>query len=187
MSLKKVDARSIEERPKEILDRNEYGHWEMDTVVGGKGKSKDCLLVMTERMTRREYIKKIPDKSTKSVSNALNDYEHFMGYKKFTETFKTITCDNGCEFSGTVGIEKSCLKDNENRTTLYYCHPYSSYERGSNENANKLIRRFIPKGSDIGAYTDEQISYIQNWVNNYPRKILNYLSSELYCDKLSIE
>ena len=63
--------------------------------------------------------------------------------------------------------------DIEKRTKVYYAHPYSSFERGSNENANKLIRRFIPKGADISSYSDEKIKYIENWINNYPRRIFN--------------
>ena len=98
-----------------------------------------------------------------------------MGTETFKETFKTISCDNGTEFSDTTGIETSI--DNTRRTTVYYCHPYCAFERGSNENQNRMIRRFIPKGSDISQYTDEYIAYVQNWINSYPRRLFNGLSS----------
>lgn len=177
-------GRSIEERPEAVKTRDSVGNWEMDTVVGGAGKSKSCLLVLTERMTRKELIRKIPDKSMKSVVDALNDIERLYGFEEFKNTFKTITSDNGSEFFDSVGIETSVLYPDKKRTVLYYCHPYNACERGSNENANKLIRRHIPKGCDIGDYTDEQIQEIENWINNYPRRILEYLTSNLVYEKV---
>ncbi|NTW70857.1 MAG: IS30 family transposase, partial [Eubacteriaceae bacterium] len=79
-----------------------------------------------------------------------------------------------------VLIEKSVLT-NKKRTTAYYAHPYSSWERGSNENTNKIIRRFVPKGSNIGNYSKKAIKQIEQWINNYPRKILGYqTASEVY-------
>ena len=101
-----------------------------------------------------------------------------IGSARFRKTFKTITVDNGGELMDTVGIEKSC-KTKGSRTTIYYCHPYSSWKRGSNENANSLIRRFIPKGTPIENYTDKQILKIEQWINNYPRKILGYQSANM--------
>lgn len=167
----RLKGKSIEERPKSISKREKYGHWEMDTVVSGKKKCKECLLVLTERMTRQEYILKMIDKSAQSTVQCLDKLEKRLGKKRFRETFKTITTDNGTEFKDIKGMEK------DGRTTTYLCHPYSSYERGSNENANKLIRRFIPKGSDISKYTDKDIQQIETWINNYPRKLFNGLSS----------
>ena len=103
----------------------------------------------------------------------LNQIEREIGSQNFQQIFKTITMDNGVEFLDFAGIEKGCRNKNKKRTKAYYCHPYSSWERGTNENSNKLIRRFIPKGTIIENYTDEEIIYIQNWINNYPRKIFN--------------
>lgn len=171
VALKNTKGRSIEERPKEILNRDDIGHWELDTVVGARGKGKACLLVFTERATRTELIRKIQDKKAESVVKALDKIEKELGAKKFRETFKTITMDNGVEFLDNEGIEKSCINKKTPRTTTYYCHPYASSERGSNENANKLIRRFVPKGDMIENYSDEDIAYIEHWMNNYPRKI----------------
>lgn len=185
VALNNIRGKSIEERPKAVKQRDSVGHWEMDTVVGGKGTSKDCLLVLTERVTRKELIRKIPDKSMKSVVNALDDIERLYGYDEFVNTFKTITCDNGSEFFDSQGTEISIFHSDKQRTILYYCHPYSAYERGSNENANKLIRRHIPKGSDIGSYTDEQIQEIEDWINNYPRRLLNYLTANIAYEQLA--
>ena len=166
---------SISERPEEIDTREDYGHWEMDTVVGKQG-TKTVLLVLTERKTRQEIIFKMKSKSEACVIKTLDKLERKMGSKKFREQFKTITCDNGCENLDFEGIERSALV-NQPRTKVYYAHPYSAWERGSNENANKLIRRFVPKGSDISKFSHGRIKLIENWINNYPRRILNGLSS----------
>ena len=162
---------SISDRPEDIDTREEYGHWEMDTVVGKQG-TKTVLLVLTERKTRQEMIFKMASKSQECVVRTLDKLERKMGSKTFRETFLTITCDNGCENLDFEGIEKSCLTDIQ-RTKVYYAHPYSAWERGSNENANKLIRRFIPKGADIADFSQKRIKMIENWINNYPRRIFN--------------
>lgn len=166
---------SISERPEYIEERKEYGHWELDTVVGKKG-TKNVLMVLTERSTREEMIFKIKSKSQYCIVTELNKSEEKLK-DSFYDTFKTITCDNGCENLDYEGMENSILLTNKKRTNVYYAHPYSSFERGSNENANKLIRRFIPKGADISSYSDEEIKYIENWINNYPRRIFNGASS----------
>lgn len=168
---------SISERPKEVDDRIEIGHWEMDTVVGKRG-SKTVLLVLSERVMRKEMIFKIPSKSQIAVVNALDKLERKLG-SKFSKIFKTITCDNGCENLNFEGIERSVLR-NTYRTKVYYAHPYSAWERGTNENINKMIRRFISKGADISKYTKKEIKRIEHWINNYPRKILNGLSANMY-------
>ena len=168
---------SISQRNEEIESREEYGHWEMDTVVGKKG-TNTVLLVFTERKTRQEIIRKIKSKSQYCVVKEINKLERKMGAKTFRETFKTITCDNGCENLDFEGIERSVLVK-QKRTTVFYAHPYSAWERGSNENANKLIRRFIPKGADIGEFSHERIKMIEHWINNYPRRLFNGLSSNM--------
>lgn len=186
VALKNLKGTSIEQRPEEIKDRNKYGHWEMDTVVGSHKKhGKECLLVLSERMTREELIFKIPNKKSESVIRTINLLERKLGSKKFREKFKTITCDNGVEFLNFSEIEKS-IHTKIPRTKVYYCHPYSSWERGTNENINKMIRRFIPKGTVIENYSKEEISKIQDWINNYPRKILKGLSAKQYKKELGI-
>lgn len=174
---------SISERPEEIDTREEYGHWEMDTVVGKQG-TKTVLLVLTERKSRQEMLFKMKSKSEASVVKALDKLERKIGSKQFREQFKTITCDNGCENLDFEGIERSILV-NQPRTKVYYAHPYSAWERGSNENANKLIRRFIPKGADIGEFSYRRIKMIENWINNYPRRILNGLSANQLIQQLN--
>lgn len=173
-SYKNLRGRSIEERPANVEDRQEKGHWEMDLVVGGSQGSKAVLLTMTERTSRREIIRKLPDKTQDSVRHALDVMERQMGRVGFSKTFLSITVDNGAEFLGSREMERSCVSSRKPRTVIYYAHPYSAYERGSNENMNRMIRRFIPKGADIGQYTKKQIQRIENWLNSYPRKILDY-------------
>ena len=165
-----LKGRSIEQRPQYINERKEVGHWEMDLVVG---KGTTCLQVLTERVTRKELIFKIPNKKQQTIVQTLDRLE--KEYKEaFYTMFKSITMDNGTEFVDQQALEASCIKAGKKRTTCYYAHPYSSWERGSNENANRLIRRFIPKGANIDQYSDQQIKEIEQWMNNYPRKLLAY-------------
>jgi len=171
-----VKGTSIAERPVEIDDRKEFGHWEMDTVVGKQG-TKTVLLVLSERMARQELIFKIKSKSQNEVIKIINRLERQNG-SNFKKIFKSITTDNGGEFLDFDGIEKS-LFSNKKRTKMYFAHPYSSWERGTNENINKMIRRFIPKSVDISMFSDKEIERIQNWINNYPRKILGGESSNM--------
>lgn len=186
VALNNLKGTSIEQRPKDIKYRKEYGNWEMDTVVGGhKNHGKECLLVLSERMTREELILKIPNKKSESVVKALNSLERKLGSRQFRQTFKTITCDNGVEFLDFKGIEKS-IHTKIPRTKVYYCHPYSSWERGTNENINKMIRRFIPKGAVMEDYSREEILKIQQWINNYPRKIFGGLSANEYKKELGL-
>lgn len=168
--------KSIEHRPKEANLRSVYGHWEGDLVVGKQG-TKTVLFTLTERKTRQEIIMKLTNKETKTIAKAIDKLER--RYKgKFYSMFKSITFDNGVEFMGYKGIEKSCLRKKE-RTNIYYAHPYCSGERGTNENNNRLIRRFIPKGVDIGEIKQSKIREIEDWINNYPRSIFGYKSSNM--------
>ncbi len=165
-------SRSIDKRPKEANERIVAGHWEMDTVYSGKEFSSVCLLTLTERKTRVEITRKIPDRTAASVTKEIDKIERQMGALAFRELFISITPDNGTEFSNVEALERSIL-NKKARTQLFFAHPYSSYERGTNENHNGIIRRFIPKGSDIGLQKKSTIRRIQDWMNNYPRKILN--------------
>ncbi len=105
-----------------------------------------------------------------SVSNATKQ-------EAFKVVFKSITADNDSEFLDYAALEASVF-GLAARTRLYYAHPYSSWERGSNENANRMIRRFIPKGSDISKCTRTAIQEVENWINRYPQKILNFKTAE---------
>lgn len=165
---------SIEQRSSEIDNRSTFGHWEMDCVIGQKG-TKPVLLVLTERKTRCEHIIPMRDKSAESVVHSLDRLERRYG-SRFYDLFKTITVDNGSEFADCAGIEKACRR-NGKRTKVYYCHPYTSCERGSNENQNRIIRRFIPKGTNIGKLSRSYIQQVEDWINNYPRKLFAYASA----------
>ena len=163
---KRVLGPSIETRPVEIAKRNCFGHWEIDTVIGSKAKTDSVLLTLVERKTRFELIIKLDGKDSASVDHAIQELRNRAG-DNFEFLFKTITSDNGSEFSG---LHES-LKDVLN---VYFAHPYASWERGTSENQHKLIRRFIPKGRPINKIGETQIKRIQQWMNDYPRKILGY-------------
>lgn len=179
---RKSAGTSIEKRPAEIAKRDTFGHWEMDTVKGKQGKTKGCFLVLTERLTRMEIVRKMPDQCAASVVQELNQLERIWG-NHFQQVFKTITVDNGVEFSDVQGMETSA--DGSHRLDCYYCHAYSSYERGSNENNNRLVRRHAPKGTDLDQYGSDDVLYIQDWVNDYPRKMFNWRTSrELFMEQL---
>ena len=173
----KVPAeKSIDFRPKEASDRSEYGHWEGDLVVGKEGKGA-ALLTFTERKTREEIIFKIPSKHGVNVAKSIDKLER--KYKaEFKNKFKTITFDNSGEFRDYKALEKSYDKrKKEPRVQVYYAHPYRSGERGSNENANRLIRRFIPNGTVITDISEDFIQQAEEWINNLLRPMFGYKSS----------
>lgn len=158
---------SIEKRPAEVETREEFGHWEIDTVVGKK-ESSPVLLTLDERKTRKRHIVKIASRSSKSVEQGLKKIIAYYG-DKFSNVFKSITSDNGSEFS--------TLNKALPNIPIYYAHPYSSFERGTNEKQNSLIRRFLPKGKSLDNVSDEVVKSIEDWINHLPRKIFNYHTS----------
>ena len=163
---KRILGTSIEKHPKEVETRDTFGHWEIDTVVGNKTKSDDVLLTLAERMTRFEVLLKLSGKDAESVGLAVQLLRERAG-ANFDQLFKTVTSDNGSEFSGL----HDALQD---VADVYFSHPYASWERVTSENQHKLIRRFVPKGSPISDVSENQILRIQRWMNDYPRKILGY-------------
>lgn len=172
---------SIEKRPAEIAKRNTFGHWEMDCVCGS---TLSTLLVLTERLTRKEIIMPMENQKANSVIRALNVLERKYG-RNFKRIFRSITVDNGTEFSDYKGIMRSIFNKNSQRTEVYYCHPYTSCERGTNERINREIRRLIPKGSDLSKYPRSEIQRVEDWVNDYPRQVLGYATSrELFEEEL---
>lgn len=173
----KVPAeKSIDFRPQEANDRSVYGHWEGDLVIGQKERGS-VLFTLTERKKREEIIMKLPNKEAINVAKALDILEKRYG-KEFKNKFKTITFDNGPEFRNWESLEKSYDKRKKNpRVQVYYAHPYRSGERGSNENNNRLIRRFIPKGTNITQISDEYIQWIEDWINNLLRPMFGYKSA----------
>ena len=176
----------IQDRPIEADERSEVGHWEIDLVCSGiTTKDPSALLTLVERKSRRVIIRKLSNKSQYCVQRALNGLERKMGAKAFRECFKSITADNGSEFLDHKSLATSVFTGE--RTRIYYTHPYSSWERGSNENANRMIRRFIPKGDSIARYSRSKIKWIEQWLNNYPRKVLNYMTAaELFSREIEV-
>jgi len=164
-------CRSIEKRPKAVEERLEYGHWEGDTVKGPLG-SKASLITLTERKSREEIIIQVASASQAEIKAAIDGLEQKYG-PAFRIKFRSITFDNGVEFLDWRSLEISLLGAGR-RTTIYFAHSYSSWERGTNENHNRMIRRFIPKGTNIALLDDQEIQRIQDWMNDYPRKILGY-------------
>ena len=161
---------SIEQRPDHISNRQDLGHWEMDLIVG-KGQ-KQSLLVLAERISRQIIIKKIVDKKASTVVAAIDELE--AGTPDFKNRIQSITTDNGPEFLDYDGLRRSI--NGGIRFELYYCHSYASWEKGTIERSNRIIRRFFPKGTDFTGITKEQVAAVQNWINDYPRKILNWMT-----------
>lgn len=177
---KKHLGRSIEERPDTIDTREEFGHWEVDTVIGEKSVNDCVLLTILERQTRNAIVRQIASKSAEAVMNELANIREQFG-DEFSQVFKTITSDNGSEFADLTSIEV------DTATKVYFTHPYSSFERGTNERHNGLIRRFIPKGKRMLDYSIEDIASIEEWMNTLPRKILRYKTpEELFENQLDI-
>lgn len=166
---KRLRGTSIEERPKEVDGKEDFGHWEIDLVVG-KRSGDNVLLTLTERKSKKEIIRKIKDKTTGSVMGELYKLEKEIPH--FDKIFKTITTDNGVEFSKLYELEDG------RSVRVYYAHPYSSWERPLNESTNRIIRRFIGKGKAIRKYSKVKVQEIEDWINTLPRKILGYATAE---------
>jgi len=152
---------SIDLRPKTISKRNKIGHWETDNVEGPRS-SKPALSVSVERLTRLVVISKIPNQTalvkTRSLTRRLN---------KFHASIRlSITQDNGKE---NYGHQQTALALG---TRMYFCHAYRSWEKGSVENRNAVVRRFFPKGIDFASVTAAQIQFVETVINNMPMKCL---------------
>ena len=171
---REAKGKTIEDRPAEVKERETFGNWEMDSIVGCKG-SKAALLVLTERLTRYGLVFRVPDHTMGSVVKVLDRLERKLG-KDFQRIFQSITVDNGSEFQDCDGMQKS-LRRRQPRTTIYYCHPYTASERGSNENMNRIIRRFFPKGTNFDEVTAAEVAQAETWMNDYPRAILGWRSA----------
>lgn len=154
----------ISQRPKEVRKRNVFGHWEADTVVSSRGKSKGCVATFVERKSRYLYCFPMPDRSAKSMEIAIKQ----LISKLPSGTVKTITVDRGKEFS--------CYKTIETQfeTNIYFADPYSAWQRGTNENSNGLLREFFPKKTDLAKITQAELEYALYSINHRPRKCLNW-------------
>ena len=173
MHEKPEGGESIELRP-DISDRVEFGHWEIDCVVGKRDGKSTCLMTLVERKTRYGITVLIPKKSKKCIVKALKKIKSKFG-KYFYDVFKTITADNGCEFKDAKGmsLELKCGK----KIRIYFAHAFHSWERGSNENFNRMIRRYFPKGTDFTTIDNKELQDTITLINNYPRKQFSFESS----------
>lgn len=156
------DQTNISQRPKDVELRMEIGHWEGDLMIGVGQKS--AIGTIVERKTRYTFIVKIENRKSKTVTQQ---------FAKLLNTLpkcirKTMTYDNGIEMANHKWLSKIT------GMSIYFANPYSSWERGTNENTNGLIRRFFPKGTDFNKITIEQLKKAQFALNNRPRKILGY-------------
>ena len=137
----------------------------MDTVVGKRG-TQSCLLVLTERKSRLQIIRKLKNKTMIELVKSVKEI-----IKSYPKAIKIITSDNGSEFMDAESIEQKGIKH-------FYTHSYCSGERASNEANNKFVRRFLPKGVSMDKITKKEVKEIQNFMNNYPRKIFNSSTSQ---------
>lgn len=160
---------SIENRPVCIGRRSERGHWEMDLIIGKAG-TRAVLLTLTERYSRQVLIFKLPNRKAATIRSVFDRLER--KYPDFSQRFKSLTTDNGSEF---LEYDRLCQSIyGGRRFQVWYCHSYSAWEKGSVENHNRMIRRFLPKGTDFTKVSKKRIAAIQDWMNNYPRRALNW-------------
>lgn len=152
---------SIELRPPEVNTRKTFGHLEGDLVMGKQG-TKEVWLTLVERKTRYGFALRLPNKLAATVKAAL---EEFLKSRSWV---KSITFDNGSEFANVSQVS----------VPIYFAHPYSAWERGTNENWNRLVRRELPKGRNLALFTDEEFKTGINFINNLPRKILDYETAQ---------
>jgi len=188
--VKRQKGTSIELRPREVENREVFGHWEGDTVRGKKTKGDGAILTLVERTTRFQIVFKLKACTSKAVYMAFNKLEQTLGSEAFKQLFQSITLDNGSEFARYPEIEKK-LNGKNQRTTVYFAHPYAAFERGSNENSNRLLRRKIRKGLSMKLFSSDMIRSVSTMINQKKRKILNYRSAaELFlehCSTLKID
>ncbi|MFW2821267.1 IS30 family transposase [Levilactobacillus brevis] len=153
---------SIEDRPAEISDRNTSGHFEADTVLSGKRKGQ-AVATFVERKSRLTIVKRLHGRDSQFMTQAVLELA-----SQLQDKLKTLTVDHGKEFANYQTIEQLT------GTQVYFAHAYSPHERGSNENRNRVLRRFIPKGQPIDEITDDELIQINWYLNSRPLKCLNW-------------
>jgi len=156
-----LGKRHISERPSEVEGRRHIGHWEGDTVMGSD--MRHCVLTLVERKTGYAIIKKLKTRTKDEVTRAAT-----RAIRKHCRQFKTITFDNGTEFHDYAKLEERFP------VKVYFATPYHSWERGSNENFNGLVRQYLPKGTCMSSVTQAQCDHIVDDLNNRPRKRLGF-------------
>ena len=155
-------GRSIEERPHKVETRQEFGHFEADTVLSGKRKGQ-AVATFVERKSRLTIVKRLHGRDSQSMTQAVLELA-----SQLQDKLKTLTVDHGKEFANYQTIER------QTGTPVYFAHAYSPHERGSNENRNRVLRRFIPKGQAIEELSDRQLVQINWYLNSRPVKCLNW-------------
>ena len=155
------NRRPLSDRPLHIEARKQVGHWECDTVIGANHKG--AVVTMVERKSGYAVMAKVTNKTSALVSSAIVDK-----LQPLAARVKTLTFDNGKEFAGHAYI------DEQLQSTAYFARPFASWERGSNENLNGLLRQYVPKKRAMSTVSDEEIRMIQNRLNNRPRKRLGF-------------
>ena len=169
-------GKSICNRPEEVKKRETFGHWELDTVVFSRGKSKACVATFVERKTRAYFGVLIPDRTAVSMEHAFNE----VNQRYIKGAMCTATVDRGKEFACHERLEAS------HDVQIYFADPYSSWQRGSNENANGLLREFFPKKTDFALVTPEMLNHALYLINNRPRKCLGWMTAhEAFQEELS--
>lgn len=158
-------GKSIHQRPKEVRKCHSFGHWELDTVVSSRGKNKASVATFAERKTRLYIAIKMPDRTAASLEKAFG-----VSFPK--GTFQTATVDRGKEFSCYEWLESA------NDLAIYFADPYSSWQRGTNENANGLLRKFFPKGKDFAEVFEEELTQVLCLINKRPRKCLGWKTAQ---------
>lgn len=157
-------GKSIRKRDKNVYNRKEFGHWEADTVVSGRGKTKACFATLAERTTRYYIAIKIPDRQGATMAKAI--IEELSKLPK--GAVKTITCDRGSEFACWRQIEKELHCD------MYFADPYCAWQKGTNENLNGLLREFYPKGKDLSRVSEKTLKKNLALINARPKKVLGF-------------
>jgi transposase, IS30 family len=158
---KLAGKRLISERPPGVETRQQAGHWEIDTVMGSG--SKDCIVSLVERKSGLLLIGKLADRTTASLNRRV-----IRLIRRDEGAFETVTADNGTEFHDYRGIEA------RTKALFYFARPYHSWERGSNENANGLIRQYLPKGMSMAGLSQHRCNAIARKLNTRPRKRLGF-------------
>lgn len=156
--------RPLADRPDGATNRSRIGHWEIDTVMG---KNQACVLTLVDRKTGFVLIGKLRDRTISQTNQRLREL-----MERHAGKFRTITADNGCEFHGYEQVEES------HGCEFYFAAPHHSWERGSNENANGLIRQYLPKGMCLNRLTQTECDRIAQKLNSRPRKRYNYMAPE---------
>lgn len=176
---KRILGRSIEERTAEAADRTNFGNWEIDTVIGQKKGQNEVLLTLVERMSDNCIFLKIREKESNAVMEGIEILKDLFS-EQFNQVFKTITSDNGSEFARLSELEYTGTK-------VYFTHPYTSCERPVNERHNGILRRFLPKGSRMEEFSNDEIGFLEDWINQLPRKVLGYRTpEEVFNEQLDI-